>query len=254
MTRDESLLERWSIPESLANRTIHWASGLVAVVGLGGAAWMCRPIAMATPTVIAPRMASLPALKPDDGDVGQSGIWQRSLRGGFATGRAAAPAAPQPTRRPTPQPKPPKTDLGIRLVGTIVEDGNSIAIATDQSGRLSFQSEGNAFDLEPAGVTLRRITAADVTVSFEGQTLTMKVGERLRRDSNTMTNAVEGTMTGESSEEPRDDVRTEPIGPPDARPNDVDDVMEPAPATDDDPNWFDQEMSLDDELDMLNGF
>ncbi|MEM1224460.1 MAG: hypothetical protein AAGJ40_02120 [Planctomycetota bacterium] len=249
--RVESLLDRWSVSESSARRWLNVSSVVVGSLGLLGAAWWGRPLGLSLSTAQPVRMLAAPTTDSNSVTAVEDSIWRRSLRGGFRAVPQVSSRTPPPrtdVRRPAPSPT--RANIGIRLVGTIVEPGRSIAIATDRTGRLAFHGEGESLALQPPGVTLHRITSDDVTVSFEGETLTMRVGELLQRPL--------------STNSAREVNNRQPDGP-----NMVDSINAANPAriesgTGDPPSpglesfpdddAFSAPMSLDEELDMLNGF
>lgn len=114
-----------------------------------------------------------------------SSVWDRPLRGPLYDPPPATPkpvAKPKPVVRTPPKPKtPPPPKLDIRLVGTILESGHSMAIAADATGKVDVKSSGQVLDLEPVGVRIEEIAADTVTVSYNGQTSTLKLSKSPRK-------------------------------------------------------------------------
>ena len=74
-------------------------------------------------------------------------------------------------------------DVGLRLVGTVIEQGRSIAIAIDRAGKLDFCREGDSLELEPEGVRVESVFDNSVRVSFKGQASIWLMGQSLRFES-----------------------------------------------------------------------
>ncbi|TWT82572.1 hypothetical protein CA13_40350 [Planctomycetes bacterium CA13] len=115
-------------------------------------------------------------------------VWSRSLQGKLLSAKPPArPVAPTPPRiivKPNVVPAVPiRTDTGIRLVGTVVEPGRSLAIATDRQGQFAFQGVGERLRLLPKGVLVESIDSAGVWVKYKGQRIQLVVGENLMLNS-----------------------------------------------------------------------
>ena len=66
----------------------------------------------------------------------------RSVRGPLYDSPPPKPKPkPKPTPRPTPRPEPPPPRLEFKLVGTIIESGQSLAMIEDAEG--NFDVKGN---------------------------------------------------------------------------------------------------------------
>jgi len=107
-------------------------------------------------------------------------LWDRPLRRPLYD----PPPPPQPApvvKRPKPAPRkteprpspPPKLDM--RLVGTILESGRSMAIVADAAGKIDLKGAGETLDLEPEGVRVESINAESVTVSHNGREQMLKI-------------------------------------------------------------------------------
>ena len=117
-----------------------------------------------------------------------SEIWTRPLQVGFQTTATQSETTPKPQLiAPTPQPvvpqRPAVSDLGLRLVGTVVEQGKSMAIAIDRQGKLDFRGEGDLFQLVPEGIRIDAVLVDSIRVSFQGQASTWRLGQSLTFDS-----------------------------------------------------------------------
>ncbi len=116
-----------------------------------------------------------------------SKLWTRSLQSGFRAKPIApfvermVPVIPAP---PTPRivPVVPSTEIGLRLVGTVIEKGGSMAIAIDRLGKLDFCREGASLQLLPEGIRIESVSEETVRVSFQGQSANWSMGQPLRFD------------------------------------------------------------------------
>lgn len=66
---------------------------------------------------------------------------------------------------------PPKPQLTVSLVGTVLEDGFTYAILKNRSGKTSFVSIGESLD----GAEVSKIEKDSVTVTFSGDSIVLKV-------------------------------------------------------------------------------
>lgn len=207
-----------SISESQLRRGLNAGSVVCGVAALGLIARSWLTVVPIDPLKPPPRVLTTPPKSANSLRLADlESAWNRSLQGGFVP----ADAAPSPTRppdmiaAPAPMPPSPSETLGIRLVGTILESGHNLAIATDRQGRVAYQTEGETFALSPEGILISEIQRDEVRVSYRGQTMTLRIGATVnlsREDANT----------------------ADSFSPPDA-------FASPPP------------MSVDDELDFLNG-
>jgi hypothetical protein len=113
----------------------------------------------------------------------ESDLWSRPLQRGFrakAMVKVTPPVAPviaaAQVASVAPQVVP---DLGIRLVGTVMESGRSLAIVIDRQGKLDFRSEGDSLQLEPTGIRVESVSNDSVRVTFQGQSSTWMLGQWL---------------------------------------------------------------------------
>jgi len=125
-----------------------------------------------------------PEAKAIADDLIVSEIWSRPLRGGFRTKTPTRPDSVKPPVVVVPpavnqRPNVTRTDLGLRLVGTVLEGGNSMAIAIDRQGKLDFRKEGELFDLIPEGVRVESVLVDSIRVTYQGQDATWRLGESL---------------------------------------------------------------------------
>lgn len=63
--------------------------------------------------------------------------------------------------------------IRIKLVGTILETGRSKAIFVGPDGKIDLKGVGQNLELTPKGVRVEHIELASVTLSFQGETLTL---------------------------------------------------------------------------------
>lgn len=69
---------------------------------------------------------------------------------------------------------PPKPQLTVDLVGTVLEDGFTYAILKNRSGKTSFVSIGESLD----GVEVTKIEKDSATVKFSGESIVLKVANK----------------------------------------------------------------------------
>jgi hypothetical protein len=67
----------------------------------------------------------------------------------------------------------------IRLVGTVIEAGRSMAIAIDGQGKLDFRNEGEMLQLEPAGIQITKVSADAIRVTYQGVESNWQIGQPL---------------------------------------------------------------------------
>ena len=63
---------------------------------------------------------------------------------------------------------------GLRLVGTMLEDGRSLAVFMNASGEIDLKGVGETLELAP-GTRLDRIDPTEVTVSIQGRATTFRL-------------------------------------------------------------------------------
>jgi hypothetical protein len=93
----------------------------------------------------------------------------------------------RPLYDPPPLPKEDKKDSrkkrrreavpdagGLRLVGTMLEDGRSMAIFTDATGKVDFKAVGETLDLSP-GARVDQIELTQVTISEQGRATVLRL-------------------------------------------------------------------------------
>jgi len=115
-----------------------------------------------------------------------SDVWGRSLQHGFRLESSASTAPPKPpvveanAEAMAPPPLPAINDLGLRLVGTVLEEGRSMAIAIDGLGTLDFRREGDLLRLQPDGVRIDKVSKESVLVSYQGKSSNWQMGQSLQ--------------------------------------------------------------------------
>jgi type II secretory pathway component PulC len=113
-----------------------------------------------------------PAISSDNLQSFDERIAARTLRGPLYDS-PAAPSVPVARPKPTPTPQQPKLDL--TLVGTIIEANQSIAILSDSAGQFDVKGIGESLELLPAGVTVQKIEAEQVTLQYQGRQSTVQL-------------------------------------------------------------------------------
>lgn len=209
--------------------TIAWAFAPSVLRGLNGATDDPDNL------LLSGRVSQQPLESTDNPSAADDPIWSRPIRDGFVSKtvrpKPIASSRPKPTVSKTPRKSPGKS-TGLTLVGTVLEDDQSVAIFSDRSGTLDFRGVGEALNLQPSGVKVQAIRDREVTIAVEGKMHTLSIGR-------------EWTTTASSSEV------TAPTEPkPSIEPSVSKDLEKQATKVVDD---FESEMSIDDELDFLNG-
>ncbi len=170
-------------------RTLYAASVLLAAgaAGVAGWGWVtgATPSRIDLAAIANTAKPTLPA-QTDLVSTSQQIDWARPLQSGFREPvqpqmPPAAPLVVTPKIAPSPRKIQPAAVpiLGLRLIGTVVEAGRSLAIASDAQGQLDFRGVGDSFQLEPSGVKLVSIASDSVTVSVDGESTTWRLGEPL---------------------------------------------------------------------------
>ncbi len=144
-----------------------------------------------------------------------SGIWTRKLQSGFVVRSSSTIAEPKtPTNVPLPKviasPRSATPDTGLRLVGTVIEKGRSMAIAIDRVGKLDFCPEGQSIQLDPEGVRVESVDKDSVHVSFRGQASTWLMGQVLRFESDVGSEATAMPMQDPNSKQTRPEPKLSP--------------------------------------------
>ena len=213
-----------------------------AAVGVVAWAWLSIPQLAPTydPTTSETKATGKESMNDDNNDDSMtkrqaliaSDLWSRPLRSGFqlqTVQTTPSYVAPKPASPPLPSsPFAATTDLGLRLVGTVLEKGESMAIAVDRQGKLDFRKEGESFQLMPEGVRVENVSVDSIRVSYQGQDSTWKLGESLAIRSENAVNP-----------EPSQSMVVPPASTPTV--NTPPNVIAVPP------------MSIDEELDSLNG-
>lgn len=137
-----------------------------------------------------------------------SAIWTRKLQSGFVVKSSSIIAEPKtPTNVALPKviasPRSAASDTGLRLVGTVIEKGRSMAIAIDRVGKLDFCPEGNSIQLDPEGVRVESVGTDSVQVSFRGQASTWLMGQVLRFEADVGSEATAMPMQEPTSKQTR---------------------------------------------------
>ena len=173
------------------------ASILVAAIGVGVWGWfadgrLAEPSTRSNshinkPLAVSSTEGSVSPNRSSKESTSTSGIWSRKLQSGFIAKLSPTIAEPKTLSNvPLPNAIAPRStapDAGLRLVGTVIEKGRSMAIAIDRAGKLDFCPEGNSIQLEPEGVRIESVDTDSVRVSFRGQSTTWLMGQMLRFES-----------------------------------------------------------------------
>lgn len=168
---------------TLQRRCLSAIAGVLAVGTVAAIGWSVRPLdptnpradsGSDTPIQVAP--ASDTESAPFD-----AALASQSLRGPLYD-PPPPPVAPikQPRPKPTPPPAgPPKLDL--KLVGTIIQTNQSVAILSDSSGQFDVKGIGESLELTPQGVTLQEIEPEQVTLQYQGRRSTLQLDKSMKK-------------------------------------------------------------------------
>lgn len=113
---------------------------------------------------------------PQVADTFDENLLKTSLRGPLFDPPPPPPVAPPSVapRRQTPKPRPvvaaPKLEL--TLVGTLIENGRGLAILEDAANKFDVKGAGETLELSPAGVTVKHVSADQVTLVYQGRETT----------------------------------------------------------------------------------
>jgi len=172
------------------------AMTLVTAVGVGFWGWIASrkispTLGTLTESNTVRRPSGLAKSGPDaasqssDKAILNSKLWTRNLQSGFRANRVDSVVEntnfikPAPAL-PLPAPVLQLPDMGLRLVGTVIEKGRSMAIAIDRGGKLDFCREGTSLQLDPEGVRIESVFTDSVLVSFQGEKANWQMGQALR--------------------------------------------------------------------------
>jgi len=260
-------------PDTTIRKSLRTASFACVAGALGVGAWGVLPVresvmsGLATPQKVASIPETLAQTHHHDE---LEAVWSRS----FQKRRVVPASSPRPTqpvkKRVAAKQKPATPDSGMRLVGTVVETGQSMAIASDSKGQLVFQQEGERFRLAKGGLLLEEIDSEGVWVRFKGNRTQVLVGDvfpskrsnpvsdesaddsGVRNSTGNFSEQQESSQSMKEQNSLMDDDEEE-VG--------MESRLERSPDLDDDipndrtpirPEEF-PEMDLEDELDFLNG-
>ena len=102
--------------------------------------------------------------------------WDRRLQGtGFDPLPEPMDLDPEPEMVADEPPLRATDRLRVRLVGTILEAGRSRAIFLGPQGRIDQKGVGQKLDLSPAGILVEQIQLASVTLSYQGEKVTLRL-------------------------------------------------------------------------------
>ncbi len=102
---------------------------------------------------------------------GNSPAWNRRLQ----PWRPAAIGAPLDIAERVVDVDANRAGLGLRLLGTIMEPGHSFAIVADRHGSIDIQPAATVLQLEPAGIRLESIERNSARVSYQGSQHTLNL-------------------------------------------------------------------------------
>jgi hypothetical protein len=96
-------------------------------------------------------------------------VWGKRLQG-------AAPAAPPARDNRGDEPHNRVTNSSrVRLIGTILEAGHSVAVFLGPAGEVDIKSVGDDLEIAPTGMRVEEIRLASVTLSYRGKSLTLEL-------------------------------------------------------------------------------
>ena len=162
-------------------RCLSTISGVLLVGTVAAIAWSFSTIDTSSPLTDAGRKERAEPAKPANVDVPplDQRIASRSLRGPLYD-------PPPPQARPKPEPVPAaapprQPQLDLTLVGTIIEENESVAILSDASGQFDIKGIGESLELVPAGVTVESIESEQVTLQYQGHQSTIQLNRSFKK-------------------------------------------------------------------------
>jgi len=232
---------------STTRRLFDSGSAVVGLLTASAVAWTAWPVTRAIDdeSLLGKRIASLSSdIDGNDATAAQiarwESIWERPLQGksprSSSRDPVAAPSEPPPRRTPEAErPRVASPAFGMKLIGTVVERGRSVAIVSDSGGSLGFAGVGETFDLQPGGVQVVRIDDGSATMRYRNKQTTLRIGQLLRPATSLQDSPASGAKSSLL-------VKEAPVNETSSTP----------PPAENMPFQKDA-MSLEDELELLNG-
>ncbi len=172
-------------------------------------------------------------------------LWSRRFQGKpYETVTAPKPQDPAPKRPATPPAaqivRPAPRILGLRLLGTAVESGHDVAIFMSEKDGLLFLRTGETIPSVTPAMVVRSIDSRRVQMQSQDQWIETPVGSpvQIPPKSSPLASPTSPPKPLRNSNATSDSPNTAPVSPP------LDDPIQPGDLND---------MSLEDELDWLNG-
>jgi type II secretory pathway component PulC len=157
-------------------RTLYAIAGSCLLGTVGAVYWAVSGVTAGDPSsrsVTADRSAVGDA--PQDSESNRSdAALAISLRGPLYDPPPPAPRQ-SPVVIPQPSPPPVQKSLPLSLVGTLIDDQQSLAIVSDASGKFDVKGVGDALELTPAGVQIQEIAAEQITLRYQGNVSTIRL-------------------------------------------------------------------------------
>lgn len=89
------------------------------------------------------------------------------------------PSEPEPTTVVEPAPPPRKKNrrkkAGLRVIGTLIEAGRSMAIIANAEGNIQLCGEGESIETAAGEGQVEKIELDEITLSLDDETLTLKM-------------------------------------------------------------------------------
>ena len=153
---------------------IRAASATLLIGAIAALAWaFTRP-----PTALDYRTAPAARAKPSSAPLASpaldelAAVWDRRLQGPLVD---AVAAMPREEVLPDAVPEEPAEQAGMALVGTMREEGRSVAIFLNPTGGVELKQAGETIELPAGSMRIERIESGEVTLTGAGESLTLRL-------------------------------------------------------------------------------
>jgi len=159
-------------------RLCYAASGLLLAAAAGLVAWGWHPPAPPdAPPALAVKSPAAAESAAETQLASWEALWRKRLQGGAAE---APPPEETPTEAmPAPKSATAHTDadaaFGLRLAGTVLESGKSMAVLIDNQGRILLRSAGDSIATDGGPVSIQRIELHSVALAHQGREVTLRL-------------------------------------------------------------------------------
>ncbi|MEM9364795.1 MAG: hypothetical protein AAGD07_02290 [Planctomycetota bacterium] len=153
------------------------ALGLSVVLVVGWAVWPSNLGSLQSSAATRPTQSSQHSDPPRFLESVLASVVAKRLQGTRVSPRESTKPIPPPPTMTRPNQSKPLDQLGIRLVGTVLEPGRpSVAIAVSHDGRVVFRSAGESVPTRAGEYRLTRIEARHVEGECDGERYRVELG------------------------------------------------------------------------------